>query len=99
MKAASQLLFSLILVGCHSEAEHGKGVTQSMTIRKQVYELAINELRDYPVWEYALDEEDREGQDEATVRPVILSAPLDPNIGMFIVRTRFKLADGTLHFG
>ena len=66
-----------------------------MKIRKQVYELSISDLESSPIWEFALDEEGEEGQDEATVRPYEGSPPLDPSDGMFVVRARFDLADGT----
>jgi hypothetical protein len=68
-------------------------------IRKQVYELTLDDLDRYAVWEYALDEEGEEGQDEATVRPYELHGPLDPSDGMFIVRARLTLADGTQVIG
>jgi hypothetical protein len=48
-----------------------------------------------PVWEFALDEEGEEGQDEATVRPYEFFGVLDPSDGMFVVRTIFTLADGS----
>jgi len=66
-----------------------------MKIRKQVYELSTSDLESFPVWEFALDEEGEDGQDEATVRPYEGSPPLDPSDGVFIVRARFDLADGT----
>lgn len=64
-------------------------------IRKQVYELTPEDLDRHAVWEFALDEEGEEGQDEATVRPYQPKGPLDPGDGMFVVRARLKLADGT----
>jgi hypothetical protein len=64
-------------------------------IRKQVYDLTPEDLDRYAVWEFALDEEGEEGQDEATVRPYEADGPLDPDAGMFIVRARLLLADGT----
>jgi hypothetical protein len=74
-----------------------------MKIRKQVYELTVEDLREHPVWEFALDEEGEEGQDEATdeatVRPFISCGSVDPGAGMFIVRARFTLADGTPFVG
>ncbi len=70
-----------------------------MRIRKQVYELGVDDLSRSPVWEFALDEEGEEGQDEATVRPYALHGPLDPSAGMFIVRARLTLADGTSVIG
>ena len=63
--------------------------------RKQVYELANSDFIRCPVWEFALDEEGAEGQDEATVRPYLYDGDLDPSLGMFAVRASFTLADGT----
>jgi hypothetical protein len=73
----------------------GLSVTTTMKIRKQVYELTLRDLDRFPAWEFALDEEGEEGQDEATVRPCEVSGPIDPSEGMFIVRAAFTLADGT----
>jgi hypothetical protein len=67
----------------------------SSSIRRQVYELTPADLDRFPVWEFALDEEGEEGQDEATVRPFEPSGPLDPADGMFIVRASLMLSDGT----
>jgi hypothetical protein len=66
-----------------------------MKIRKQVYELSLFDLRNCPVWEFALDEEGQEGQDEATVRPHTIKGMLDPASGTFVTRASFELADGT----
>jgi hypothetical protein len=65
------------------------------TVRKPVNELSGKDLDQCPVWEFAADEEDIEGQDETTVRPVIGSPEPDPSRGGLIVRARFHLADGT----
>lgn len=68
-------------------------------VRKQVYELTLEDLERCPVWEFASDEEGVEGQDEATVRPrPDLSAPL-PREGSLVVRTRFTARDGSEFFG
>ena len=40
-------------------------------IRKPITKLTLDELRQYPLWEYALDEEGIAGQDETWVRPVL----------------------------
>lgn len=63
--------------------------------RKQVYELTLDDLNQFSVWEFKLDDEGAEGQDEATVRPHLAPGPLDPTDRMFIVRAVFTLADGT----
>ena len=68
-----------------------------MKMRKPVNELTLDDIRQFPVWEYALDEERDDEQDETTVRPCEFSAALDPSD--VIVRTRFTLADGTEMFG
>jgi hypothetical protein len=66
-----------------------------MKIRKQVYDLTISDFTDFPVWEFAVDEEGKEENDEATVRPFEYTAPLDPGDGTFVVQAEFLLADGT----
>jgi hypothetical protein len=66
-----------------------------MRIHKQDYDLTAADLAQYPVWEYALDEETNEGQDSRTVRPYTMLVPLDPRQSRFIVRATFHLADGT----
>lgn len=70
-----------------------------MKIRKQVYELNQSDLDRFPVWEFALDEEGEENQDEATVRPWESAGPLDPADGMFVIRAKFILANDTEYFG
>lgn len=70
-----------------------------MKIRKQVYDLGPQDFEEHPVWEFALDEECEEGQDEATVRPFTTDGPLDVDAGMFVVRARFTMADGTVAEG
>jgi len=64
-------------------------------VRKQVYELTPDDLTNFPVWEFCLDEEGVEGQDEATVRPYDKPGKVDPAAGMFAVIAQFTLADNT----
>lgn len=68
---------------------------QMTSIRKQVSDLTPADLKECPVWEFALDEEGVEGQDEATVRPMPAAYALDPGAGTLVVRATFRLADGT----
>jgi hypothetical protein len=63
-------------------------------IRKQVYHLTAEDFTRHPVWEFALDEEGKEGQDEATVRPLECDMA-DGSMGMLVVRAGFVLADGS----
>jgi hypothetical protein len=65
-----------------------------MKIRKQVYDLVPSDLDRFPVWEFALDEEGKENQDEATVRPRESIDPVNPDDGMFVVKASFTLANG-----
>jgi hypothetical protein len=82
--------------GFSPRVEHPNRIVK---IRKQVYDLTLADLNKFPVWEFALDEEGEEGQDEATVRPCDISGAVDPSEGMFIVRATFALADGTKMLG
>jgi hypothetical protein len=66
-----------------------------LRIRKQAYELTLDDLIRFPVWEFALDEEGEEGQDEATVRPFEHDGAVDPGEGGLIVRASFRFADGS----
>jgi len=66
-----------------------------LRIRKQVYDLTIEDFEHHPIWEFALDEEGEEGQDEATVRPYSLPGPPDPSESMVVLKASFILADGT----
>jgi len=68
-------------------------------IRKSVTNLTNADLVTTAVWEFALDEEGEEGQDETTVRPYPVTGELDPSDGMFVVRATFQLADDTVMWG
>lgn len=68
-------------------------------IRKQFYDLTGEDLSRFPTWKFALDEIGEPDCDEATVRPYRVKGTLNPDSGMFIVRTDFVLADGTFMHG
>ena len=96
MKAICSIFVLLVIFsGCSRSQERG----HTMKIRKQVYHLTLEDFQKYPVWEFALDEEGKEGQDEATVRPYEFTGALDPSSGMFVVSARFGLADGSIARG
>jgi hypothetical protein len=70
--------------------------------RKQVYELTLSDLDAWPIWEFCLDEEDVDDQDEATVRPRFDVDAFDTRehaIGLAVVKTEFRAADGTAFAG
>ncbi len=68
---------------------------QTMRIRIQDYNLRLSDLMKFPAWEYALDEEERKGQDERTVRPCLEKMPKNLTSSYIIVRASFILADGS----
>jgi hypothetical protein len=70
-----------------------------MKIRKQVYELTLDDFELSPIWEYAADEDGDEDQDEATVRPVGPDTSVDLIKSMCVARAEFILADGTMMRG
>lgn len=63
--------------------------------RRQVGDIRASDLREFSVWEFALDEEGVEGQDEETVRPRPDLQRVDPRDGIFVVAAEFEAADGT----
>lgn len=70
----------------------------SLSTRKSITDLTPADLEAFPVWEFAMDEEDVEGQDETWVRPVDSSvAPLD-RVAMQVA-TEFRAAGGTRYPG
>ncbi len=75
--------------------KHAGDGSEGKRIRKQVYELTLDDLRKFPVWEFRLDQEGEGGRDECTVQPYTAPGPLDPAECMFVVRAVFILADGS----
>jgi hypothetical protein len=71
----------------------------SARIGKQIYELTLDDLSQFPVWEFRLDVDGESGQDESSVQPHTGAGPLDPAERMFVVRAAFTLADGTKRTG
>jgi hypothetical protein len=71
----------------------------AMQTRKQENALTISDLNQFPIWEYALDEEDVPGQNEKTIRPYLIPPHLIQMNAYFVVRTRFTLANGASLIG
>jgi hypothetical protein len=68
-------------------------------IRKQVYDLTLEDFEASPVWEFCLDEEGEPGQDEETVRPRPELAQVDPEQGLFVVAATFRASDDQEYSG
>lgn len=68
---------------------------QEGRIRKQMYDLTAKDFRDHAVWEFCLDEEEVEGQDETTVGPASLSEVPRNSFGSFLVAAEVTFGDGS----
>lgn len=66
----------------------------SSASRKPVVQLMPEDLNVFPAWEFCLDEEGVEGQDETWVRP-ISSSTIPEEAWSVIVAARFMLNDGS----
>jgi hypothetical protein len=51
-------------------ASQMKSKSATLKTRKPIDQLSVGDLVAFPIWEFATDEEDSEGQDETWVRPV-----------------------------
>ncbi len=67
-------------------------------MRRQIYELTLEDLDTCPIWEFASDEEEVEGQDEATVRPRHDLKEYDPSCSN-IVKTQFISRSEAVYYG
>jgi len=63
---------------------------------KQIYDLTLEDLKKYPIWE-DLSENDDEAEDECTVRGH--SGPYESVESNCVVLTKFYMHDGTSHLG
>jgi hypothetical protein len=70
----------------------------SLKSRKPIDELREEDLEAFPIWEFALDEENTEEQDETWVKPVD-SQVIPKNSYSLSVAARFKLASGKTLLG
>jgi hypothetical protein len=68
-------------------------------IRVQFEDFTLDNFDIAPVWEFALDEEGEDGQDETTLRPCSGLTVADPADGLCIVKAEFTTASGKTFFG
>ena len=68
-------------------------------IRKQMFDLTGADYRATPLWQFCLDEESREGQDETTVRPSALKDVPARSCGLFLIAADVVFADWSKHLG
>jgi hypothetical protein len=65
----------------------------TLNTRKPVHKLLIRDFRSFPIWEYAIDEENEPGRDETWVRPV-RSKFVPKGVYSQLVSARFTTASG-----
>lgn len=68
-----------------------------MRIRKQVYDLTLDDMNEFPIWEFVHGDGQEEDGDEATVRPALVK--LDDVERMCVAQACFTLADGSIMKG
>lgn len=68
-------------------------------VRKQLDQLKLDDLKEYPVWEFATDEEDEYDQEETTIRPWLGREQPNPREGIFAVLTEFTTASDRKFLG
>jgi len=68
-------------------------------IRVQAIDFTSDHFDISPVWEFAIDEEGNEGQDETTLKPRLDIMQADPSEGMLIVECEFETNSGKLFRG
>jgi hypothetical protein len=67
----------------------------TLSTRKPIDQLTADDLVVFPIWEFATDEEDTEGQDETWVRPVDAPA-IRTGLWSLSVAADFRTASGLL---
>ena len=70
----------------------------TLSTRRPVDELTTSDLATFPVWEFVLDEEDVEDQDETWVRPVPTSVVPADGFSLSVAAV-LKLANGLVYPG
>lgn len=65
----------------------------TLSTRKPIDQLEPEDFSSFPIWEFATDEEENEGQDETWVRPVATQI-IEPNSYSLAVAARFETVSG-----
>ncbi len=68
-------------------------------IRIQFNEFSLRDFEISPIWEFAIDEEGEEGQDETTLKPRLDLTFPDPSEGLLIVECEFEANSGNKFSG
>jgi hypothetical protein len=93
-------IFKKIFGGLDSDARKTTdNLNKDPRIRIQFEYFELKHFDISSIWEFAIDEEGEENQDETTLRPVYNFAIADPSEGMLIVKTQFETAKGKKYLG
>jgi len=63
-------------------------------LRIQFDDFRVNHFEISPIWEFAIDEEGEEGQDETTLKPRLDLTFPDPSEGLLIIECEFVVKSG-----
>jgi hypothetical protein len=74
-------------------------VNKDQKIRIQFEDFELKHFDISSIWEFAIDEEGEENQDETTLRPARNFTIADPSEGMLLVKTQFETVKGKKYFG
>ncbi len=69
-------------------------MASTLATRKPVYKLTRDDFAAFPIWEWAINEEGLEGQDESFVRPTPLTAIPKGAFAQYGVAAQAKLRSG-----
>jgi hypothetical protein len=69
-------------------------MNEKENIRIQFDKFSLSDFEISPIWEFAIDEEGEEGQDETTLKPRLDIKFPDPSEGLLIVECEFEANSG-----
>jgi hypothetical protein len=71
-------------------------MTHDLEIRRSIRKISRADFAAYPVWEWAIGEEETLGQDESFVRPTSLDSIAPDLARQYVVSARATLSDGSV---
>lgn len=93
-------IFKKIFGGLDSDGRKPTdNINKDSKIRIQFEDFELKHFDISPIWEFAIDEEGEENQDETTLRPAYNFTIADPSEGMLIVKTQYETAKGKKYIG
>jgi hypothetical protein len=87
---------------CELRSDMGKPtdtISKDQKIRIQFEDFELKHFDISSIWEFAIDEEGEENQDDTTLRPARNFTIADPSKGVLLVKTQFETVKGKKYFG